>query len=176
MNDAARDEGPLVVAHHHPGRLRVRSRTFEWDDARREATLRWLAGHHGVRSVSAHAPTGSFLVLYDRAATDAGALLAAIAAHARLDIAERPLRAAPAQTIFDAARALDEQLLESSSGRFGLGVIVPMALGIGSLGSLVWSAHQRAPRWDNLLYWAVQFFWALNEDQPSHRRRHANAE
>jgi hypothetical protein len=176
MNDVAHDEGPLVVAHHHPGRLRVRSRTFECDEGRREATLRWLGEQPGVRSVSSDPKAGSFLVLYDRASTDAGALLAAIAAHARLEIVERAPRVPPAQAIFDAARTLDERLLESSRGRVGLGVVVPMALGVGSFGSFVWSAHGHAPRWDNLLYWAVQFFCALNEDQRSRRRRNANAE
>jgi hypothetical protein len=164
MMDGARGDASLVVAHHHPGRLRVRSRTFEEDLGVREGIRRWLSEQPGVRVVHAHAPTGSFLVAYDPSRTDAGALLVGIAARAGLTIAHRNAGEPPARTLFRAARALDARLLASSDGRVGLGVVVPMALGLGSLGSYFWGGHKRAPRWDNLLYWAVQLFVALNGD------------
>jgi hypothetical protein len=114
--------------------------------------------------VQSHGPTGGILVEYDPGATDAGRLLLAIASRAHLDVAE-PDRRAPAQRVYDAAHSLDERLLGLSGGRFGLGVVVPVALGIGSIASFVWSPHPRAPRWDNLLYWGVQAFRWLNEDE-----------
>jgi hypothetical protein len=170
------EEAALVVAHHHPGRLRVRSRVFECDDALREATERWLSEQPGVRGVRSHAPTGSVRVDYDPRRTDAGTLLTATAARVGAVIAEPSRGAPPAQKLFDAARLLDAQILESSGGRVGLGVVIPLALGIGSFGSFFWSVHTRAPRWDNLLYWGMQLFRILNEDQHPRRRRHASVD
>jgi hypothetical protein len=46
---------------------------------------------------------------------------------------------------------------------------VPLALGLGSIGSFLFSAHRRAPRWDNLLYWSVQFLVLLNADARARR-------
>jgi hypothetical protein len=176
MNDAGGDEEPLVVAHHHPGRLRVRSRAFEWDAALLSSTERWLAEQPGVLAVSARPEVGSVLVAYDTSRLDVGALLVSLADHARLAIAAHPpLGETPAQTIYDAARTLDDHVHRYTNGRYGLGLIVPVALGIGSVGSLAFSTHVRAPRWDNLLYWAVQFFWAMNQDRNAERRRDENA-
>jgi hypothetical protein len=164
----------LAIAHHHPGRLRVRSRTFEWDEALREMTECWLAEQPGVCVVRSHAATGSMLVAYDPLRTDAGELLTAIAARARLPIAEPAPRDLPAQSVFDVARSLEERVLGWSGGRFGLGLFIPVALGVGSIGSFLWSAHLRAPRWDNLLYWGVQCFCLLNVDHRRRRRRYAD--
>jgi hypothetical protein len=85
-----------------------------------------------------------------------------------------PTQEPPAQRIYDAARAVDDRLLEWSAGRFGISLFVPVALAAGSVGSFLWSSHRRVPRWDNLLYWAVQFFRTLNEDEHSRRPQHAN--
>lgn len=174
MSDGARARGRLVVAHHHPGRLRVRSRTFERDEALREATERWLGEQPGVRVVRTHPPTGSVLVAYDPAQTDAGELLVAIAARTRLAIVHPAPRGPPTQEVFDALHAVDERIFEFSGGRYGLGLVVPIALGVGSVASFLWSPQHRAPGWANLLYWGVQFFRTLNEDQHARRRRHAN--
>jgi hypothetical protein len=166
MNDIARDEGQLVVAHHHPGRLRLRSRRFEVDDAVREGTGRWLAEQPGVLDVRSDAATGSMLVAYDRLSVDAGQLLTSVAERAHLAVDEPPPLA---RILVEATRDLDKRVLESSGGRFGLGAAIPLAMGVGSVGSFVWSTHLRAPRWDNLLYWGVQLFRVLNEGH-AHRR------
>jgi hypothetical protein len=164
----------LVVAHHHPGRLRIRSRTFECEPALAETIERWLSEQPGVREVRSHPPTGSVLVTYDPSCADVGELLVAIAARTCLSIAEPATPGPPAQRILDAARGLDDRVLELSGGRFGLGLVVPLALGAGSIASFFASAHRRTPRWDNLLYWAVQLFRALNEDPRPRRRPNAN--
>jgi hypothetical protein len=176
MTLGAVNERALVVAHHHPGRLRIRSRAFEWNPALLKATQRWLTEEPGVLAVRGHAATGSVLVSYDPLRTDAGQLLAAIAVRAHLFMEEPPPPDAPAQRVYDAARALDERMVEWSDGRYGLGLVVPIALAAGSLGSFLWSAHRRVPRWDNLLYWAVQFFRVLNVDEHRRRPRHANGD
>jgi hypothetical protein len=174
MSGGARGRGWLVVAHHHPGRLRVRSPRFEVDGGLLEATQRWLAEHPGVRDASSDGTAGSILVAYDPSRTDAGELLVAIATRARLVVVEREPREAPATRIFAAVRALDGLVLDASEGRFGLGLVLPTALGLGSIASFLMSPHVRAPRWDNLLWWGLQTFRALNEDQRPPARPHAN--
>jgi hypothetical protein len=167
------DRGYLVLAHHHPGRLRVRVRpgALEEDCATLEAIERWLTEQPGVRAVCTHARTGSVLVTYDTSEAEAGDLLVGIASHGHLDIAEARTRRAPAQAVFASFRALDDFALRSSKGRWGLGLVLPLALGIGSVGSFLFSAHRRAPRWDNLLYWGVQLFRSMNEERGQGARR-----
>ncbi len=173
MSSEATRDGELVLAHHHPGRLRVRSDRFERDSATLDGIERWLSDQPGVRLVQAHAGTGSVLLLYDPSTVDGGVLLAALADRSRLAIAEPDRSRSPAQRIFDAAQSLDDLVLELSGGRWGLGFLVPAAMWAGSLGSLLFSAHRRAPRWDNLFYWGVQLFRSMNDDRHSRRRRHA---
>jgi hypothetical protein len=173
MSGGARERGWLVVAHHHPGRLRVRSPRFELDERLLEATQRWLAEHPGVRGACSDATAGSILLAYDPSRTDVGELLVAIASRARLVIVEREPREAPAKRIFGAVRALDGLVLDASGGRFGLGLVFPTALGLGSIASFVMSPHVRAPRWDNLLWWGIQAFRAFNADQHPPARPHA---
>jgi hypothetical protein len=172
MTGEARDRG-LAVAHHHPGRLRVRSSAFEGDDALRASTERWLTEQPGVLVVSSHAPTGSILVAYDPSRIDAGELLIAVASRARLVVTAKAPRGLRAQALFDAARAVDESVVGWTGGRLGLGLAIPVALGISSIASFVLSPHVRAPRWDNLLYWGVHFFRTLNDDERARRREHA---
>jgi Heavy metal associated domain 2 len=179
MSEAAfrenQDRGYLVLAHHHPGRLRVRVRSgaLEEDCATLEAIERWLTEQPGVRAVCTHTRTGSVLVTYDTSEADAGDLFVGIASHGDLDIAEEHARRAPAQAVFAAFRAVDDFTLRSSKGRWGLGFVLPLALGIGSVGSFLFSAHRRAPRWDNLLYWGVQLFRSMNEER-AQTVRHAD--
>ncbi len=170
MNEKADGDAHLFLAHHHPGRLRVRSRALERAPAALEAIELWLSQQAGVCTACVHAPTGSVLVTYDPTRTDAGELMVGIASRAHLTIAEPSPGGQPAQAAFDAFRALDEFVLDWSGGRWGLGVLVPLALGVSSVGSLLFSAHRRAPRWDNLLYWGVQLFRSLNEDEHPQRR------
>jgi hypothetical protein len=164
----------LVVAHHHPGRLRLRSPRFEVDAALLDATQRWLAEHPGVRDARSDGAAGSILVAYDPTRIDAGELLVAIATRARLVVVEREPREPAARRVFEAVRALDGLVLDASRGRFGLGIVVPTALGMGSVASFLLSPHVRAPRWDNLLWWGMQAFRALNDDQHPRARPHAN--
>jgi hypothetical protein len=168
------DRGYLVLAHHHPGRLRVRVRSgaLEQDDGPKlRAIERWLTKQPGVRAVCIHPRTGSVLVTYDTSEAEAGELLVGIASHGHLDIAEPSERRPPAQAAFAAFRAVDDFVLRSSGGRWGLGLVLPLALGVGSVGSFLFSAHRRAPRWDNLLYWGVQLFRSMNVERAERERR-----
>ena len=174
MSGGARGRGWLVVAHHHPGRLRVRSPRFELDERLLEATQRWLAEHPGVRDACTDTTAGSILVAYDPSRTDAGELLVAIANRTRLVVLEREPRETPARRIVAGVRALDGFVLDASGGLFGLGLVFPAALGLGSIASFFMSSHARAPRWDNLLWWGAQVFRAFDEDKRPPPRPHAN--
>lgn len=174
MSGGARDPGWLVVAHHHPGRLRVRSPRFELDGRLLETTHRWLVEHPGVRSAACDPTAGSILVVYDPSHADPGDLLVAIATRARLVVVEREPRVPPARRVFEAVRAIDGFVLGASGGLFGLGVAFPAVLGLGSIASFVLSSHARAPRWDNLVWWGMQAFSAFNEDHRPAARPHAN--
>lgn len=174
MSGGAPGRGWLIVAHHHPGRLRVRSPRFELDGRLLEATQRWLSEHPGVRRACSDGTAGSILVAYDPSCTDAGELLVAIATRTRLVVVEREPRKATASRIFAAVGALDGFVLDASGGRFGLGLVVPTAMGLGSIASFLTSSHARAPRWDNLLWWSLEAFRALNAEQHRPARTHAN--
>lgn len=155
-------ERSLVVAHHHPGRLRVRARVLERDPALRRRAAAAVESLDGVSS-AIDGPTGSVLVEYDPARVDAGALLDAIASAAALWIAPPPAPASPARAVFAAGRALDAHVADWTGGRFGLRVAVPAALAAGSLATIAFGGW-RAPRWDSLLYWSFTVFRALNDE------------
>ncbi|HZU81742.1 MAG TPA: hypothetical protein VE987_02445 [Polyangiaceae bacterium] len=154
----------LVVAHHHPGRLRVRARVLEQDTRVMASVHGALSGAAGVIAVRGRAETGSVLVEYDPTRTDAGRLLERIAGVTRLPVARPTPRRLAAQPVFDAARDLDGWLSSWTRGRIDLRVGVPMALGLGSVLSFFWSGQPRAPRWETLLFWSVNLLMRLNDD------------
>jgi hypothetical protein len=156
----------LVVAHHHPGRLRVRARALEGDAQLRRAACAAIAEIEGERS--AHdTQTGSVLVEYDPERVDASALLATLAEATALTIAPPQARTRPARStahdVFEAARALDRHVARWTGGRVDLRVAVPATLGAASVASLLLGGQARTPRWDNLLYWGFTLFHTLNE-------------
>jgi hypothetical protein len=160
MSDVDRS---LVVAHHHPGRLRVRARVLETDPELRRRAVAAVAMVDGVTSV-VDSPTGSVLVEYDPERVDAGALVGEIAAAAALWIAPPPTQRSAARAVFESGRALDAHVADWTGGRFDLRVAVPAALAAGSIATLLFGAW-RAPRWDSLLYWSFTVFRALNDDR-----------
>lgn len=156
----------LFVAHHHPGRLRVRARALEGDARLRRVACAAIADLEGVRSAR-DTETGSILVEYDPERVDAGALLAAMAEATALTIAlpeppGRPARST-AHEVFETARALDRHVAQWTGGRVDLRVAVPATLGVASIASLLLSGQALTPRWDNLLYWGFTLFQTLNE-------------
>jgi hypothetical protein len=153
----------LVVAHHHPGRLRVRARALQADPELRRRVADAVAATHGVSSV-ADAATGSVLVEYDPRCVDAGALLREITATASLSIEPPAPPRSPAHTVFESARALNAHVAEWSAGRFDLRFAVPAALAAGSLAAVAFGAP-KAPRWDSLVYWSFTVFRALNDER-----------
>lgn len=158
----------LTIAHHHPGRLRLRSRSFEGRAGAEvgAAACDAVARARGVRHARADARTGSVLVLYDPAETHADDLVRVVAEASGLPVGDG--RPAPgdedhlALVAIDAVREANAIVQDLTHHRADLRILVPAALaGLG-----VWSAATRGvrlPGWDNLVYWAYSIFVAVNE-------------
>jgi hypothetical protein len=149
----------LRIAHHHPGRLRVRAAPFFGEHGpateRARIAVEAIPGVHGVEHDGRSA---SFLVHYDPAAVDVNGVIETIADTADLTLAP-PVRNAPlAAELIAAARKLDAVAVEASGGRLGLGAVVSGSLLALGVISFVKGPHARMPRWDSLVYWAYSVF------------------
>jgi hypothetical protein len=167
----AREEA-LELAHHHPGRLRVRADALRDDAARIESVTRLLDGAPGVTRVVHNARTGSFLVEYEPGHTEPEELVARIASAAGLlspfDPRARKMPVQPAMTLIDGVRGLNAITSELTGGRADLRAVVPAAL--AGLAAYSFSREKvRLPRWDNLLWWSYSIVTALHENEVLHR-------
>jgi hypothetical protein len=153
----ASDARGVAIVHHHPGRLRLRGVVLERHPTvaiRLRDALRVMSG---VRHVIHNAMSGSLLVEYAPEAIDADTILSAVRdAGIRLD--GRPPRPDASRVIVGVARGMNEQVAEVTRGAADLHGVVSFALGVGAVTSLMFSPHNRWPRWDNLLYWSYTFF------------------
>jgi len=159
----------LELAHHHPGRLRVRA------DALIEALdvvqriRESLDAVPGILSVKYTAQTGSILVEYEPGHADADDIILRIAEAADLEppldeATLREQRARPALLSIRAARELNRLTEEVTGGRADLRSIVPAALAGLAVYSFV-GEKNRLPRWDNLLYWGFNIFTLLHRPE-----------
>jgi Heavy metal associated domain 2 len=163
----------LLLVHHHPGRLRVRSHTFQSparDAAETPALGRVLSilGHmSSVTRFDANPFTGSLVIEYEPGHVEPGAILSSVAKAAGLagviDIeAARRERPNVALVVANKVHSLDRALDEASGGRLSLRTLVPAALFAGAAFLLV--RRPQPPRWDNLLYWSYSVFRDLNRE------------
>lgn len=156
----------LELAHHHPGRLRVRADSLCNAEDVAQAIREALDALPGIVSVKYTAQTGSFLVEYEAGLADADEIILRIAEAAGLD---RPLdeatlrerRARPALLAIGATRELNRLAEEVTGGRADLRTLVPAALTGLALFSFL-EEKNRLPRWDNLLYWGYNMFTQLH--------------
>jgi hypothetical protein len=154
----------LHIAHHHPGRLRLRSRAFESGDVA-EVARRAVEALVGVAEVSTNAQTGSVLVVYDAARVHADVLVDEVARAAGLVVADRRGRPGDedrlAYIAIDVVRELNALATELTHHRADLRVLVPAAL--GGLAIYSFAVDARLPRWDSLLYWSYSVFLSVNQ-------------
>ena len=156
----------LELAHHHPGRLRVRADVLI--DAQ-DVVMRVresLDAIPGIVSVKYTAQTGSLLVEYEPGHADADDIILRIAEAADLappldEAALQARRARPALIAIGATRELNRLTEEVTGGRADLRAIVPAALAGLAIYSFV-EEKNRMPRWDNLLYWGFNIFTMLH--------------
>jgi hypothetical protein len=147
----------VAIAHHHPGRIRLRGPVLE--DAPRFADRigQALAAVDGIERVAHNPASGSLLVEYRPEVIDAdGVLERVLEAGLRLD--DPPRRSDATHAVVGAARAANAQVSEMTGGAADLHGVVSFVLGAGAVASLVFARGPRAPRWDNLLYWSYTFF------------------
>jgi hypothetical protein len=156
----------LELAHHHPGRLRVRANALidalEVVQQVRES----LDAVPGILSVRYTAQTGSLLVEYEPGHADADEIILRIAEAASLappldEAALRERRARPALIAIGATRELNRLTEDVTGGRADLRAIVPAALAGLAIYSFI-EEKDRMPRWDNLLYWGFNIFTMLH--------------
>ncbi len=167
-NDAEpiRDEDLLELAHHHPGRLRVRADVLCGNTELAAEVIEALDGVSGITQVSHNARTGSLLVAYEPGLVEPDAIAARIAAVARL-ISPFDPRAArpvfrPAGAVIDGTRGLNAIAGELTGGRADLRSIIPAALAGAAAYSFAFGKGPRLPRWDNLLWWSYSVFASLH--------------
>jgi hypothetical protein len=157
----------LEIAHHHPGRLRVRADALidALDVVQRIRES--LDAAPGILSVKYTAQTGSLLVQYEPGHADADDIILRIAEAADLDppldeATLRERRARPALLAIGATRELNRLTEEVTGGRADLRSIVPAALAGLAIYSFI-EEKKRLPRWDNLLYWGFNVFTMLHK-------------
>jgi hypothetical protein len=172
----------LRVAHHSPGRLRLRSRAFEEDGAKElvERASSALRSVSGVNDVSVSGYTGSVLVLYDPEKVAQDTLVATVAGATRLPVAERKHRPGdeehPIDVAIDAVRSVNEFTSELTGHRADLRFLVPAALAGAGVYALVTSEEPILPRWETLLYWAYAVFSNVNGPEIDRRTREVIAQ
>jgi len=167
-----RSTEPLVLVHHHPGRLRVRAEAFrgggrgEPEPAPLARARESIVHNAWVTRIAADPFTGSLLIEYRPGEVEPGAVLATLAQAAGLAgviDAETARRTRPgaAVVVADTLRTIDRALNEASGGRTNLRTLIPAALFASAAYFLV--RRPEPPRWDNLMYWSYSIFRDLND-------------
>lgn len=157
----------LELAHHHPGRLRVRADALIGAPDLARTVQAALDAIPGIVAVRYTAQTGSFLVEYEPGLADADEVILRIADAAGLappvdEATLRAERARPALLAIGATKELNRLTEELTGGRADLRALVPAALaGLAAYSFL--EEKNRMPRWDNLLYWGFNIFTMLHK-------------
>jgi hypothetical protein len=164
-SDDARDY--LVLAHHHPGRLRVRADALV-DAPDTFARIQGaLDGVPGISNVAYTPCAGSVLIEYSPGLAEPDAIVALVAATVGIappldeDEARRH-RARPALVAIGAARELNGLARELTGGRADLRTLAPAAMAGLAVYSFFNGVGPRLPRWDSLLYWSFNVFLQLH--------------
>lgn len=170
-------DATLSLAHHHPGRLRVRADALCDDVAsafERFSRVRGALGSlPGVHEVAHNAKSGSIRVDYEPGAVDPNALIEAIAHAAELRApsaeAPQPVRRV-ASVVISVTRDLNALTSELTGGRADLRDLIPLAMS-GAAAYSFFVKKERLPRWDNLAYWAFSLFHSLHHGEITERDR-----
>jgi hypothetical protein len=157
----------LAVVHHHPGRLRLRSRALEGSAGAKRAADASVAlrGIVGVRDVRASAETGSMLVTYAPEVVAADAIAEAVSRNTGIAIGTDEPKPGDedrlAYIAIDVVREVNTFVQDLTHHRADLRVLVPATLAALSALSLA-ERGARLPSWDNLLYWSYSIFLSVN--------------
>lgn len=178
-----RCEPPRIIylAHESPGRARYR---LTWlRDHREEATpvADALSELDGVDEVQVRPYTGSVLVTYDPARSDAAAIRAALCAAAGVAEVTLPGHETPeqirailrgsfedgsqlSQAAVKAFQGLNVDVLRLSQGRVSFGSLTSLSMWIGAAAKVLSSGRIELPEWHQLLWWGFRSFAELEGD------------
>ena len=166
---AAAEREHLELAHHHPGRLRLRADALINAGDLVGRVRGGLDAVPGIVSVKYTPQTGSILIEYEPGLADADDIILRIADTAALELpldeaGLRERRARPALLAIGATRELNRLAEEVTGGRADLRSLVPAALAGLAIYSFI-EEKTRLPRWDNLLYWGFNVFTMLHRQE-----------
>jgi hypothetical protein len=164
----------LAIAHHLPGRTRLRTPVLRKDPPACERIADTLAAIPGVRDVKVRPYTGSMLIEHDEKlaiGTLVEATRAALAIDRVLAAGERPPLEAEvppfssiARKLVIAVRELDRDIRRGSDGTVDLGMLATLGfLGAGAA-EVVASGKLPLPPWFNLAWWGFRTF--MTTEQP----------
>jgi hypothetical protein len=165
----------IEIAHHHPGRLRLRSGAFGPEHNGAGRARQALDATAGVTAVTLDERTGSLLVCYEPSRVEVDALVGAVAEATGLvvRVRKKPPRTeteSAAVRVIEAMRGLEALTLQATGGRMGLSTLIPATLAGLSAVVFVKVPARRLPRWDNLLYWSYSIFLTLHQPEVEARR------
>jgi hypothetical protein len=155
----------LHLAHHHPGRVRLRSKAFEGENTAGPA-LAALRSRPGIEYVE-HGPiTGSVLIHYTPGQIGADEIVARVADASGLCVSNEkvPDPADLTHLIIDKGRDLNALVAKVTGYHTDVRGIVPIALA-GLAGYSLITQKGRLPNWDNLAYWAFSIFTELHREE-----------
>jgi hypothetical protein len=156
------EDDKLHLVSHFSGRLRVRARKFREQPKIAEAVVKRVSDLPGVLSASASALTGSILIIYDPRTVQVGALVEAVLSASGLpsvvaDVAERASETALAWCVMQTSHTADTTLFRATNGQLDLRTLVPGALFVSGVATLLLKSFERPP-WFNLIYWSYVTF------------------
>lgn len=164
----------LAIAHHLPGRTRLRTPVLRKDPAACERLADTVAAIPGVREVKIRPYTGSVLIEYDNTLSIESLVSAvrhtlaidhvlAAGEYPPLDVDVPPFSSI-ARKLVIAVREIDRDIRRGSAGSLDLGVIATLGfLGAGAA-EVVTSGKLPIPPWFNLAWWGFRTF--MTTEQP----------
>ena len=162
---------PLELVHHHPGRVRLRAMSLVGETATAEQIRHALEGRPGIRRCVHNTRTGSLLIEYEPALSDAESIVDAVAQASGLGapLSPREARArrrSPSRVTVDIAREIDALTYELTGWRTDLRFLAPAGLAAAAAFSFIRNKPSgRLPRWDTLLWWSYNVFTSLHHDE-----------
>ena len=170
----------LHVAHSIPGRTRLKFAELKSHPYRHQALQRTLASIPGVRQVDVSSQTGSVVLHHDKDAIHSMQFLGAIAAAfgltglAATEVGEWAAllgNGSPSETVDvlesakGAAVALNHTLTDLTGGHLDVKTLLPVALLLLGVRSIVVSDALAAPKWYEFFWFAFGAYFTLNKPE-----------
>jgi hypothetical protein len=175
--------GPLRLLHHHAGYLRVQANVFIGLSDKDElvvAANKSMEGVTGVRRITHHPKTGSFVIEYDAGEVDSDHLLDRISNKTGLsgvviDIHSKAHRREFVDSFLDAVVEVNRIAGRATDGRADLRELVPAAFAAVSVITFTLGDRRgsRLPRWDSALYHGYRIFMQWHRDEVRDREKTA---